>query len=76
MFSLFLDYWNTAVQRKNLGKLEVEIQTSFTFAAIKNDWIVNYNGDLEKFKYITSAMNYLYEHFDPNHYLAKKNHLC
>ena len=72
MFSLFLDYWNTVVQRKNLGKLEVEIQTSFTFAAIKNDWIVNYNGDLEKFKYITCAMNYLYEHFDPNPYLAKK----
>ena len=52
--------------------MEVEIQTSFTFAAIKNDWIVNYNGDLEKFKYITSAMNYLYEHFDPNPYIAKK----
>ena len=72
MFQLFLDYWNTVVQRKNLGNLEVEIRTSFIFAALKNDWIVNYNGDLEKLKYITSAMNYLYEHFDPNHYIAKK----
>ena len=73
MFQLFLDYWNTVAQRKNLGNLEVEIWTSFIFAALKNDWIVNYNGDLEKLKYITSAMNYLYEHFNPNHYIAKKN---
>ena len=72
MFQLFLDYLNTVVQRKNIGNLEVQIGTSFIFAALKNDWIVNYNGDLEKLKYITSAMNYLYEHFDPNPYIAKK----
>ena len=42
------------------------------FCALKNDWIVNCNGGLEKIKYITSAMNYLYEHFDPNSYIVKK----
>ena len=73
IFQLFLDYWNTVVQRRNLGNLEVEIRTSFIFAALKNDQIVNYNGDLEKFKYITSTMNYLYEHFDPNPYITNKN---
>ena len=73
IFQLFLDYWNTVAQRRNLGNLEVEIRTSFIFAALKNDWIVNYNGDLEKLKYITSTMNYLYEHFDPNPYIANKN---
>ena len=72
MFQLSLDYWNTVLQRKNLGNLEVEMRTSFVFAALKNDQIVNYNGDLEKLKYIISAMNYLYEHFDPNPYIAKK----
>ena len=81
-FNLFFKTWKTkyfnyfgflklSCSKKKLGNLEVEIPTSFIFAALKNYW-VNCSGDLEKLKYVTSAMNYLYEDFDPNPYIAKK----
>ena len=42
------------------------------FSSLKYYWIINFNGDLEKLKYITSAMNYLDEDFDPNPFIYKE----
>ena len=50
MFQLFLGYWNTVVQRKNLGNLEVEIRTFFINIYIKKllDWEIEYKHFLRK----------------------------
>ena len=43
------------------------------FSSLNYYWIINFNGDLEKLKYITSAMNYLDEDFDPNPFIYKES---
>ena len=73
IFELFLDYWNTIVHRQTFGVVETFIQTSMIFSSLKYYWIINFNGDLEKLKYITSAMNYLDEDFDPNPFIDKES---
>ena len=72
-FELFLDYWNTIVHRQYFGTVETFVQTSMIFFLLKYYWIVKFNGDLEKLKYITSAMNYLDKDFDPNPYIYTKS---
>ena len=49
------------------------IQTSIIFSSLKYYWIINFNGDLENLKYITSAMNYLDEDFDLNQFIYKES---
>ena len=49
------------------------IQTSMIFSSLKYYWIINFNSDLEKRKYITYAMNYLDEDFDPNPFINKES---
>ena len=73
IFELFLDYWNTIVHRQTFGVVETFIQTSMIFSSLKYYWIINFNGDLENLKYITSAMNYLDEDFDSNPFIYKEN---
>ena len=72
-FELFLDYWNTIVHRQYFGTAETFVQTSMIFFLLKCYWIIKFNGDLEKLKYITSAMNYLDKDFDPNPYIYAKS---
>ena len=43
------------------------------FSSLKYYWIINFNSDLEKRKYITYAMNYLDEDFDPNPFINKES---
>ena len=45
----------------------------YDFSLLKYYWIINFNGDLKKLKYITSAMNYLDEDFDPNPFIDKES---
>ena len=73
IFELFLDYWNTIVHRQTFGVVETFIRTSTIFSSLNYYWIINFNGDLEKLKYITSAMNYLDEDFDPNPLINKES---
>ena len=42
-------------------------------SSLKYYWIINFNGNLEKLKYITSAMNYLDEDFDPNPFINQES---
>ena len=73
IFELFLDYWNTIVHRQTFGVVETFIRTSMIFSLLNYYWIINFNGDLEKLKYITSARNYLDEDFDPNPLINKES---
>ena len=73
LFELFLDYWNTIVHRQHFGNVENFVWTSLIFSSIKYYWIAKLNGNLEKLKYITSAMNYLDEDFDPNPFINNQN---
>ena len=67
-FELFLDYWNTITHKQSFGSLETFFSTSEIFSSLRFYWIVKLKGDLEKLKYITLAMDYLDEDFDPNPY--------
>ena len=73
IFELFLDYWNTIFHRQTFGVVETSIRTSMIFSSLNYYWIINFNGDLEKLKYITSARNYLDEDFDPNPLINKES---
>ena len=73
IFELFLDYWNTIVHRQTFGVVESFVRTSMIFSSLKYYWVVHFDGDLEKLKYITSAMNYLDEDFDPNPFIYKES---
>ena len=53
--------------------METFIRTSMIFSSLNYYWIINFNDDLEKLKYITSAMNYLDEDFDPNPLINKES---
>ena len=72
-FELFLDYWNTIVHKQSFGSLETFFQTSKIFSSLRFYWIVKLKGDLEKLKYITLAMDYLDEDFDPNPYIYNES---
>ena len=60
-FELFLDYWNTIVHRQCFGSVETFVRTSMIFSSLKFYWIAKFEGDLEKLKFITLAMDYLDE---------------
>ena len=65
-------FWIIEIQLftdKHLGLWKLFLQTSMIFSSLKYYWIINFNGDLEKLEYITSAMNYLDEDFDPNPFI-------
>ena len=72
-FQLFLDYWNTIVHKQSFGCLETFFQTSEIFSSLRFYQIVKLKGDLEKLKYITLAMDYLDEDFDPNPYIYNES---
>ena len=42
-------------------------------SSLKYYWIINFNGNLEKLKYITAAMTYLDEDFDPNPFINNQS---
>ena len=68
-FELFLDYWNIIVHRQNFGNVETFVRTStIFFSSLRFYWIVKLEGDLEKLKHITWAMDYLDEDLDQNPY--------
>ena len=60
-----MDYWNTIVHKQSFGRLETFFQTSEIFSSLRFYWIFKLKGDLEKLEYITLAMDYLDEDFDP-----------
>ena len=68
-FELFLDYWDTIVHRQNFGSVEKFVRTSMIFSSLRFYWIVKLEGDLEKLKHITWAMDYLDEDLNPNPYI-------
>ena len=72
-FELFLDYWNTITHKQSFGSLETFFSTSEIFSSLRFYWIVKLKGDLEKLKYITLAMDYLDEDFDPNPYIYNES---
>ena len=45
------------------------------FSSLKFYWIAKFEGDLEKLKFITLAMDYLDEDLDPNPYIYNES-LC
>ena len=73
LFELFLNYQNTIVHRQHSASVETFVRTSLIFSSIKYYWIAKLNGDLEKLKCITSAMNYLDEDFDPNPFINNQS---
>ena len=74
-FELFLDYQNTIVYKQSFGSLETfgSFQTSKIFSSLRFYWIVKLKRDLGKLKYITPAMDYLDEYFDPNPYIYNES---
>ena len=72
-FALFLDYWNTIVHRQNFESVEKFFRTSMIFSSLRFYCIVKLEGDLEKLKYITWAMDYLDEDLNPNPYIYNES---
>ena len=70
---LFLDYWNAIVHKQSFGCLETSFQTSEIFSSLRFYQIVKLKGDLEKFKCITLAMDYLDEDFNPDPYIYNES---
>lgn len=73
IFRLFLHCWSKVAQWGNLTNLDVEIITSYIFGGLKIEWVDKQNGDLEKLKYLTSALNYLPEKINPNFYINNQD---
>ena len=69
-FELFLD---TIVHRQNFGSVETFVRTSMSFFSLRFYWIVKLEGDLEKLKHITWAMDYLDEDLNPNPYIYNES---
>ena len=72
-FELFLDYWNTIAHKRSFGSLGTFFQTWEIFSSFRFYQTVKLKGDLEKFKYIILAMDYLDEDFDPNPYIYNES---
>ena len=72
-FELFFDYWNTIVYRQCSGSVKTFVRTSMIFSSLKFYWIAKFEGDLEKLKFITLAMDYLDEDLDPNPYIYNES---
>ena len=68
-----MDYWNTIVHRQCFGSVETFVRTSMIFSSLKFYCIVKFEGDLEKLKYITLAMDCLDEDLDLNPYIYNES---
>ena len=68
-----MGYWNAIVKRQDFGNVETFIRTSMIFSSLRFYWIVKLEGNLEKLKYITWAMDYLDEDLNPNPYIYNES---
>ena len=68
-----MGYWNAIVNRQDFGNVETFVRTSMIFSSLRFYWIVKLEGDLEKLKYITWAMDYLDEDLNPNPYFYNES---
>ena len=72
-FELFLDYWHTIVYWQCSGSVKTFVRTSMIFSSLKFYWIAKFEGDLEKLKHLTLAMDCLDEDPDPNPYIYNES---
>ena len=68
-----MGYWNAIVNRQDFGNVETFVRTSMIFSSLRFYWIVKLEGDLEKLKHLTWAMDYLDEDLDPNPYIYNES---
>ena len=71
LFDLFQCYWFTIQRRENeLEPSAVFILSSYIFNQLKKEWVEKRGYSLEDFKYITSALDVLFDVFDPTPYVS------
>ena len=68
-----MGYCNAIVNRQDFGNVETFVRTSMIFSSLRFYWIVKLEGNLEKLKYITWAMDYLDEDLNPNPYIYNES---
>ena len=66
LFGLFRYYWFTVQRRENkLSSVAVYIICSYIFSYLKKEWVQKRRYSSEDQKFICSAMDVMYDEFDP-----------
>ena len=71
LFDLFRYYWFTIQRRGNeLEPIAVFILSSYIFNQLEKEWVEKRGYCLEDLKYITSALDVLFDEFDLTSYVS------